>query len=985
MFYEMIKKKRDLWLTDPLCPVLATIKYIEDVSKTGVGLRSVQIDAVKTYLFLKIACGNKPLAKLFSSGGFTTLDVEKVRATRKAGDYLKTHPASLALLEFALQKDDAAGNVLATELAKKLTEEPETVDAEDVFDRIFNNVTYADFLFSLPMGAGKTFLMAAFMYLDLMYASQEPTNPAFAHNFIVLAPSGTKSSIIPSLRNIEDFNPAWVIPEPLATNLKKQLCFEILDAEKTSNKSNQVRDPNVQKIARYQPYQTMFGVILVTNAEKLIQDRLTKNEEMLLIRRSEEEKSAYKNELRDVIGKIPHLAILIDEAHHAASQDDADDETLLRSRVVSQWAESANGINGVLGFSGTPYLDKAKEIVLGENLSCKTTEITSTVHYYPLVSGVSDFLKRPVVVTKSGNVSSLAIVRDGLKRFFADYGDVKYSNGCVSKIAVYCGKIDRLEKEVYPEVVKLVKNLGMDPDEVILKYHGGNKEFPQPPNSQLEFEQLDKVFSKKRVVLLVQIGKEGWDCRSLTGVILAQEGDCPQKMVLQTSCRCLREVDDAEAETALVVLNAANSKHLEKQLAVQQHATLAEFQNGVKPKRTLRRYDRTGVLELPNLPFCQLVVHYGDKVIEDTSTVSDRLADLRARLKDDFRQKVITSEGDFKKLDGRHAVTHDDGTATYFATTFDAWLRLVNKEGFDMVKLSALKAESAALRSIFEAITEVDADGDRKLSGEYRQAEIREAVRLAFLPRRRLDVREEKIEKDAQLLDISYFKEHETFEVENETPYVPDQQECEKIVAEDTRGVSTREVSLQIAKLTAKIAREKADDYPSQPVIELLEQDLARLQSGAALNGHTYHYLPYRTDSAFEREFFAWAKGATELTSKKLEVYYNGDAPFTQFSIICYRTDAQGIKRSVGRYTPDFLILERDKKRKKIVKCLIVETKGELYAKDPKFIARRNYMETAFKSFQSANMPSFEYLCLEEQKDWKIRFSDIVKEFFKGV
>lgn len=80
--------------------------------------------------------------------------------------------------------------------------------------------------------------------------------------------------------------------------------------------------------------------------------------------------------------------------------------------------------------------------------------------------------------------------------------------------------------------------------DTILKFHKGNKQYPQPGDSQMQFDTLDKPFSKIRVVLLVQIGKEGWDCRSLTGIILSQEGDCPKNMVLQTSCRCLRQVDN---------------------------------------------------------------------------------------------------------------------------------------------------------------------------------------------------------------------------------------------------------------------------------------------------------------------------------------------------------------------------------------------------------------------------------------------------------
>jgi hypothetical protein len=67
--------------------------------------------------------------------------------------------------------------------------------------------------------------------------------------------------------------------------------------------------------------------------------------------------------------------------------------------------------------------------------------------------------------------------------------------------------------------------LKINPNE-ILRFHKGNKAHPQPEGSELEFRSLDLPISKKRYILLVQIGKEGWDCKSLTGVILSQKGDC---------------------------------------------------------------------------------------------------------------------------------------------------------------------------------------------------------------------------------------------------------------------------------------------------------------------------------------------------------------------------------------------------------------------------------------------------------------------------
>ena len=87
---------------------------------------------------------------------------------------------------------------------------------------------------------------------------------------------------------------------------------------------------------------------------------------------------------------------------------------------------------------------------------------------------------------------------------------------------------------------------------------------------------------------------------------------------------------------------------------------------------------------------------------------------------------------------------------------------------------------------------------------------------------------------------------------------------------------------------------------------------------------------------------------------------------------------------SVGRYTPDFLILSRDKSRKKVEKCLIVETKGKLYANDPEFIERRKFMEGMFKTRQNAksDCPTYEYLYLEEDGPWYSQLVDVIGRFF---
>lgn len=244
MFYKMIERSRDRWYASPNCPVTDLINYM-----MGQGhLRDAQIEAIKTYLFLKIACGNEPLHRLFSSGKFNCLDLNDLEISNTVREYLAANPAAAALYEYSCLTNNA-DEMLAAKLAKQIRTDMDGIQYKQFFYKAFYEVSYTDYLFSLPMGAGKTYLMAAFIYLDLYFASNEPSNPAFAHNFIVFAPSGLKSSVVPSLRTIQKFDPAWVIPEPAASRLKRQISFEVLDQGKTASKSNKTKNPNVQKIA----------------------------------------------------------------------------------------------------------------------------------------------------------------------------------------------------------------------------------------------------------------------------------------------------------------------------------------------------------------------------------------------------------------------------------------------------------------------------------------------------------------------------------------------------------------------------------------------------------------------------------------------------------------------------------------------------------------------------------------------------------------
>ena len=926
MFYELIKKICDRWYLSKECKIRNIIDYIVSQDK----LRDAQIESIKMYLFFKIYCRNLPLERLFIEGYFLQeIDLDELPISKKLNDFLCENKAARQLYEIALTNN-------YDDLKKEIENRYLEIDFEKFFKDFFHNITYANYIYSLPMGAGKTYLMAAFIYFNLYFAINEPDNKVFAHNFIVLAPSGLKSSILPSLKKIKDFNVNWIFPEPIASNLKKMLKFEILDEVKTAKKSNKIKNPNVAKIAQYQPYEDMFGVILLTNAEKVILNRMEVEDEQVKMNfETGDLEWKVANELRETIGKIPNLAVFIDEVHHVA------DEEIKLNKVVTNWNNSGD-INEVVGFSGTPYLDKPETFYITDKFSIKNSDISNTIYYYPLIRGIDNFLKRPKIVASSDN-DPLNIIKEGLTEFFNTYKDLSY-DGIISKVAIYCGNIKRLEELVYPFVAEFVSDLGMDPDEVILKYHRGNKEYSIPKENSLEYESLNTKLSKKRIVLLVDIGKEGWDCSSLTGVILSQKGDCKTKMVLQTACRCLRQVIKGNHETALIYLNKENEKLLSDQLKKAQHITLQEFQNGEKRESQVKRTSRMKYLNIPEIEYYKLNISYLEEIKEEANT----LKDLRKILKSDLiKQDVVITE---KNINDEVVKTNVNDVIYGEDISYTKWLFNISKESFGFVTIDMLNEYDDELKKIFNKITI-----DGKLNMTYNHNIINSLVRKAFYDKRKMSFKKEEVPESSKILSITNIPD---IELENKELQYPNDEITKKILDRDLgKKVNleelTKEEILELAKTNPELfsSSVKKDDEP----VELAKKN------------RTFHYIPYVfSQSGYEKEFLEAVLPLGILDSNNLEIYYNGDRNIASFRIECFKTENRIVK-NVGMYTPDFLIIRRNKDNK-IDKVLIVETKGKGYIDQEEFKDRREYVENEFIKFNNKKFgyKKFDYLLVAD-------------------
>lgn len=950
MFYKLIKKKCDEWLRSSECTIRELIQYIHAQNK----MRDAQIEAIQIYLFLKIVCGNKPLWQLFSEGIFNSLDLNAMALTLEERELFISNKGAAALLEYSLLKDKN-GDQIAPELEKFLKKRGAQIDYEAVFQKIFYGVTYTDYLFSLPMGAGKTYLMAAFIYLDLYFAQNEPDNPAFAHNFMVLAPSGLKSSIVPSLKNIQSFDPTWVIPEPTASQLKRMIKFEILDEQKSARKSNLVRNPNAQKINNHQPLEDLMGLVAITNAEKVILDRAGKSEDLELFDKEEQARIRMANELRNIIGKIPHLAVFIDEVHHAA-----DGEIKLR-QVVEEWTKG-HSFCGVLGFSGTPYLDKTESVALSENFAIKNTELSNVVYYYPLIEGLGNFLKIPEV--KYADNDTETIVRNGVREFLDKYRDTVYENGTCAKLAIYCGQIETLEEMIYPQVARILSEYGLDSAEVLLKYHGGNKTYPQPEGAETEFASLDMNFSRIRIVLLVQIGKEGWDCKSLTGVILPQKGVCPTNMVLQTSCRCLRQVTRNARETALIWLNKFNADTLNKQLKQQQNISLQEFNNSSHPKNVeVERFSRMERLRVPPVDFYQLKVSYQTLITEEHPHTAEKLASESLLQKADVT--LIHRQDLSGKALGHYLETQKNGETV----SFHPWLYLIVKESFHTLTLEDLRPHLSALERIFHCITTINERGETCYDNQYDQEAIRSSIRKAFVCKRGFSMKEEIVPRQVSLLQIERLIS--PLVVEDDHSFFPSREEVRTILDWDENARDKSLTPEELAVLESMKQKGYSIPEPADPHPE---------------RARTYHYLPYRFDSGLEYEYFRDSIiPILQENQWPLEIYFNGDDTLTDFKIDCYK-QVGGKWRYIGKYVPDFLLLSR-KEDGTIDRIIIIETKGEGFA--AKFADRRYFMETEFihRNNECFGYERFRFLYLEEglgKEEREKRTIQAIQEFFNN-
>ncbi len=870
------------------------VKYLEKSS-----LREPQIEAIKVYFWLKFVGKNQKLSQIIKDG----LLYEDVEA-RKFDNYFTfgNNYVTQFINQFSQENN-------LKKLNKKLVNDPhgQQTNWEKFLEELLHNYEYPNYLFSLPMGAGKTFLMACFIYLDLYFSKLFKNDKRFARNFVVFAPQATKTAILPSLQTIKNFDPEWVLPKLEADRIRQVIQIEILDALSSRRKDKlQGNNPNLEKVNRITQTKD-FGMVFITNAEKVVLERYSDQDFVLANMGDEKVKTELQktNDLREKLSQIPYLTVILDEVHHAYGTTGNGEKKL---RTAVHILNQHKNVISVIGMSGTPYVRNS--VKAGDD-EIKLNQIQDVVYNYPLNQGIGKFLKVPEV--RKREVRENIFIKEALDAFFKEF-DISYKNGNKSKITFYCPSIKKLNEEIYPVVQEWYRKNRSVKDKEIFRFYRtqgkSDKAYRLPKDSEAIFNNLDKPYSDKRVILLVAIGTEGWDCKSLTAVALPRK-ETSKNFVLQTTCRCLREVENAQKEKALIFLGDGNYEILENQLKENYKLSISDLK--LKTNDTINALVRKP--KLGKLKYKQISTQY--KIVK--RTVVDPKTTLKQfslkTVKDVFQYDIHLTKAKI----GEEKLTHE--------IRLEQKLNEVSDYNFNDFVYDLAK-------STYGKYSETDlTDGYAKeLKSVFGQIE-KEKDWIAGNPN--LDI--EQVIK----IIASYLMD----QVRYQTEVIQSDTEIQVLEwSLPNPDMTLRTSGGALYKFMPDIRQEYVRLYQSHP--EDMNKEIERIDP----QNISFNYIPYKMDSDFERNTLTEMLKMSELAG--LEVYFNGYKD--------NRLESFWIQTPDGVYTPDFLVLKRSGKN--ISKVLVMETKGSSFY-DNEFKRKEKFVKEVFIKYN----PNFKYACFIDE------------------
>ena len=448
-------------------------------------------------------------------------------------------------------------------------------ETEQVTDTLFKQMkkyreSYPNYIYALTMGLGKTILMATCIFYEFLLANKYPRDKRFCHNALVFAPDKT---VLQSLREIITFDKNKIVPPEYARVLDANIKFHFLDETGTTLHTIDDSDFN----------------IVISNTQKIIVKKKRKESKPgdVLFGQGSLLSSIYGDNGDDVwddaslmdnqrfkkLCRLPQLGVYVDEAHHLFGADlekqiraQKNDKTSLRA-TINMLAERTS-IVACYNYTGTPYVNKQ---ILPE-----------VVYAYGLKESIWNGYLKDADPIAFENVKSTEFLKMAVTTFWERYGGKLYE-GLNPKLAIYASGVEEAANEVRPALEKILADLGIPTTSILLNV--GDTKYTKNEDIR-NFNDLDVRGSQgneKQFIILVDKGKEGWNCRSLFGVAMFRNPKS-KIFVLQATMRCLRNITD-DRLTATVFLSKENYNTLDDELHKNFNMEIKDMKsNSGKPK-----------------------------------------------------------------------------------------------------------------------------------------------------------------------------------------------------------------------------------------------------------------------------------------------------------------------------------------------------------------------------------------------------------------
>ena len=427
--------------------------------------------------------------------------------------------------------------------------------------------SYPNYIYALTMGLGKTILMGTCIFYEFLLAKKYPKDKRFCHNALVFAPDKT---VLQSLREIMIFDKTKVVPPEYARVLDSNIKFHFLDESGTVLHTIDDSDFN----------------IIISNTQKIIIKKKRKEAtpgEVLFGSNSSllsavyggddseddawDDSTLMDNQRFKKLCRLPQLGVYVDEAHHLFGADlekqirsSGANKTSLRDTINLLAANTS--IVACYNYTGTPYV--------------KNQFLPEVVYAYGLRESIWNGYLKDADPIGFENVKSDEFLNATVTKFWQKYGGRIYDN-LNPKLAIYAANVEEAVNEVVPALEEILTRLEIPTTSILLNV--GDSKYTKDEDIR-NFNNLDVPGSEgneKQFVVLVEKGKEGWNCRSLFGVALYRSPKS-KIFVLQATMRCLRAITD-ERLTATVFLSKENYDTLDDELHKNFNMEISDIKN----------------------------------------------------------------------------------------------------------------------------------------------------------------------------------------------------------------------------------------------------------------------------------------------------------------------------------------------------------------------------------------------------------------------